>query len=75
MEKALEEKLISMILRDIREISNSEDSITKKYYDCYNYLNLIIDTDANNVSEWLLNELYTQRLYYHHKYLVNKDLL
>ena len=65
-----------MILRDIRKISNCEEnSITKNYYDCYNYLNEIIDSLTDIASQWLLTELYILTDEYQHKYLVNKGLI
>ena len=75
MTKAFERNLLLMILRDIREISNAENSITKNYYDCYNYLNDIIHTIGNNASEWLLTELCIQKQCYQYKYLINKGLI
>ena len=75
MKSQFEKNLLLMILRDTRKIFKDENSITKNYRDCYNYLNLIIVTVADNASDWLLNELYSQRLYYQYKYLFNKGLI
>ena len=76
MKKAFEEKFLTMILFDVRKIFNKENStITKNYYDCYNYLNEIIDKVRDNASEWLLTELYILTAQYQYQYLVNKGLL
>ena len=73
MSKTFEEKILLMILADTRKIFKDENSITENYYDCWCYLNQIIDIVADNASEWLLTELYTQRDYYQNRYLKNKD--
>ena len=73
MSKTFEEKILLMILADTRKIFKDENSITENYYDCWCYLNQIIDIIADNASEWLLTELYTQRDYYQNKYLINKE--
>ena len=75
MKKAFEQNLLIMILRDTRKIFKDENTVTQNYRDCYNYINLIIDIVADNASDWLLNELYTQRLFYQYKYLFNKGLI
>ena len=72
MKKAFEQKLLVMILADTKKIFNDENSITENYFDCCCYLNQIIDTVADNASQWLLNELYTHRDYYQIRYLTNK---
>ena len=76
MKKTFEEKFLTMILFDVRKIFNKENStITKNYYDCYNYLNEIIDTVIDNASQWLLTELYCLRAEYQYRYLINKGLI
>lgn len=75
MKKAFEQKLLVMILADTRKIFKDENSITENYYDCWCYLNEIIDTVTDNASEWLLTELYNQRDYYQNRYLINKGLI
>ena len=76
MKKAFEEKFLIMILADVRKISNCEEnSITKNYRNCYNYLNDIINTLGNTASEWLIIELCIQKQYYQYRYLYNKGLL
>ena len=75
MKREFERKLLIMILRDIREISNDKNSISKNYYNCYNYLNDIIHTVVDNASEWLLTELCIQKQYYQYRYLINKGLI
>ena len=75
MKREFEKNLLVMILRDTRKIFKDENSVTENYYDCWCYLNDIIDTIADNASDWLLNELYSQRLYYQYKYLFNKGLI
>ena len=75
MTKAFEQKLLVMISRDIRRIFANEDTITKNYLDCYNYLNEIIDIVRDIASQWLLTELYILTGDYQHKYLVNKGLI
>ena len=75
MKRQFEEKLMVMILRDIKEISNGENSITKNYYDCYNYLCDIIHTIGDNASDWLITELCIQKQYYQYRYLINKGLI
>ena len=39
------------------------------------YLNELINNVSDSASEWLLNELYSQRDYYQNKYLINKGLI
>ena len=75
MKREFEEKLLVLISRDIKEITNGENSITKNYYDCYNYLNDIIHTIGDSVSEWLLTELCIQKQCYQYKYLIAKGLI
>ena len=75
MKREFEKNLLVLVLRDTRKIFKDENSITENYYDCWCYLNQIIDTVADNASQWLLNELYTQRDYYQNRYLVNKGLI
>ena len=75
MTKAFERNLLIMISRDIRRIFTNENTITKNYYDCYNYLNEIIDNVRDNASEWLLTELYILTAQYQYQYLFSKGLL
>ena len=75
MTKAFEQKLLVMISRDIRRIFANEDTITKNYHDCYNYLNEMIDIIRDNASQWLLTELYILTDDYQYKYLFNKGLI
>ena len=75
MTKAYEQKILVNILYDTRRIFKDDKSITENYYDCWVYLNNIIDNVSDNASEWLLNELYNQRDYYQNKYLINKGLI
>ena len=75
MKRQFEEKLLVMILFDVRKISNGENSITKNYYNCYNYLCDIINTIGNSASDWLLTELCIQKQFYQYRYLVNKGLI
>ena len=75
MTKAYEQKLLVNILYDTRRIFKDDKSITENYYDCWVYLNDIIDNFSDSASEWLLNELYEQRDYYQNKYLINKGLI
>ena len=75
MTKAYEQKLLANILYDTGRIFKDDNSITENYYDCWCYLNNIIDSVSDNASQWLLNELYNQRDYYQNKYLINKGLI
>ena len=75
MTKTYEQKLLVSILADTKSIFQNGDSVTMNYYDCWAYLNNIIDNISDNASEWLLNELYNQRDYYQNKYLINKGLI
>ena len=75
MSKTFEEKILLMILADTRKIFKDENSITENYYDCWCYLNQIIDIVADNANDWLLTELYNQRDYYQNRYLVNKGII
>ena len=75
MTKTFEKNLLVIILRDTRKIFKDENSVTENYYDCWCYLNEIIDTVADSASDWLLTELYTQRDYYQNRYLINKGLI
>ena len=74
MSKTFEEKILLMILADTRKIFKDENSNIENYYDCWCYLNQIIDIVADNASDWLLTELYNQRDYFQNKYLAFKDL-
>ena len=75
MTKAFEQNLLIMISRDVRKIFKDENTVTENYYDAWVYLNEVIDTVADNASQWLLTELYTQRDYFENRYLVNKGLI
>ena len=75
MTKAFERNLLLMISRDIRRIFTNENTITKNYYDCYNYLNEVIDNVRVNASDWLLTELYILTSQYQYQYLYNKGLI
>ena len=75
MTKAFEQKLLIMISRDIRRIFTNENTITKNYYDCYNFLNDIIDNVRDNASQWLLTEFYILSAQYLYQFLVNKGLI
>ena len=75
MKREFEKKLLIMVSADIRKVFKDENSITENYYDCWCYLNEVIDTVADNASQFLLTELYTQRDYYQNRYLVNKGLI
>ena len=75
MTKTFEQKLLINILADTRKIFKDENTVTVNYFDCWTYLNEIIDTVSDSASEWLLNELYIQRDYYQNKYLINKGLI
>ena len=75
MTKAYEQKLLVSILADTKSIFQNDDNVTKNYYDCWCYLNDIIDNVSDNASQWLLTELYNQRDYYQNKYLINKGLI
>ena len=75
MTKTFEQKLLVNILADTKSIFQNDDNVTKNYYDCWCYLNNIIDNISDNASEWLLKELYNQRDYYQNKYLINKGLI
>ena len=75
MKRQFEEKFLMTVSADTRKIFKDENSITENYYDAWVYLNEIIDTVADNASQWLLSELYTQRDYYQNRYLINMGLL
>ena len=75
MKKEFEKKLYTKILIDIKNIYQDDKSITENYYDCWSYLNDIIDIVSDSASTWLLNELYNQRDYYQNNYLINKGLI
>ena len=75
MKRQFEEKFLIMVSADIRKISNSENSVTKNYYDCYNYLSEMIDVLANTASDWLITELCIQKQFYQYRYLYNKGLI
>ena len=75
MKRTFERNLLTMIARDTRKIFKDENSVTENYYDCWCYLNNVIDTVEDNASNWLLTELYTQRDYYQNKYLYFKGLI
>ena len=73
MSKTFEEKILLMVLADTRKIFKDENSITENYYDCWCYLNQIIDIVADNANDWLLTELYNQRDYYQSMYIALKE--
>ena len=75
MTKSFERNLLIMVSRDIRRIFTNDNTITKNYRECYNYLNEIIDNVRENASDWLLTELYILSAQYQYQYLVNKGLL
>ena len=75
MKREFEQQLLVNVLVDTGRIFKNNDNVTKNYYDCWVYLNNIIDNVSDNASEWLLNELYNQRDYYQNKYLINKGLI
>ena len=74
MTKTYEQKLLVNILYDTRRIFKDDNTITQNYYDCWCYLNDIIDTVSDNASNWLLNKLYEDRDYCQNKYSINKGL-
>ena len=75
MKRQFEQKLLVMILADTRKIFKDENSVSENYYDCWCYLNQIIDTVADNASQYLLSELYNLRDEYQTAYLFNKGLI
>ena len=75
MKREFEQKLLVNILADTKSIFQNDDSVTMNYYDCWCYLNDIINNVSDNASQWLLNELYNQRDYYQNRYLVSKGLI
>ena len=68
-----EKKYLGYILADISKIFKDENTVIENYYDCWTYLDEIIDTVADSASKWLLTELYNLRDYYQSRYLVLKD--
>ena len=74
MKREYEKKLYINILTDTIRIFQNEDDVTSNYYDCWCYLNEIIDTVSDNASTWLLNKLYEDRDYCQNKYLIKKGL-
>ena len=75
MKREFEQKLLVSILADTKNIFQNDDSVTMNYYDCWTYLNDIIDNVSDNASNWLLDKLYEDRDYYQNKYLINKGLI
>ena len=74
MTREFEKKLYINILTDTIRIFENEYDVTSNYYDCWCYLNEVIDTVSDNASNWLLNKLYEDRDYCQNKYLINKGL-
>ena len=74
MTREFEKKLYINILTDTIRFFQNEGDVTSNYYDCWCYLNEIIDTVSDNASNWLLNKLYEDRDYCQNKYLTNKGL-
>ena len=74
MKREYEKKLYVNILADTIRFFQNEDDVTSNYYDCWCYLNEVIDTVSDNASNWLLNKLYEDRDYCQNKYLINKGL-
>ena len=74
MKREFEKKLYINILADTIIIFQNDDDVTSNYYDCWCYLNDIIDTASDNASNWLLNKLYEDRDYCQNKYLNKKGL-
>ena len=67
-----EKKLYINILANTKRFFDNEDDVITNYYDCWCYLNEIIDNISDNASNWLLNKLYEYRDYYQNKYLTFK---
>ena len=57
MKKELEEKIYVNTLLGLSNIFGNDDSITKNYYDCCNYLKNIINMISADSSNWLLGEI------------------
>ena len=74
MTREFEKKIYNNILVDTKRIFQNEDDVSSNYYDCWTYLNEIIDSVSYNASNWLLDKLYEDRDYYQNKYLTIKGL-
>ena len=74
MTREFEKKIYNNILVDTKRIFQNEDDVSSNYYDCWTYLNEIIDSVSYNASNWLLDKLYEDRDYYQNKYLTSKGL-
>ena len=74
MKRDFEKKLYINIVADTMRIFENEEDVTSNYYDCWSYLNEIIDAVSYKASDWLLDKLYEDRDYYQNKYLTNKGL-
>ena len=74
MTREFEKKIYNNILADTKRIFQNEDDVSSNYYDCWTYLNEIIDSVSYNASNWLLDKLYEDRDYYQNKYLTSKGL-
>ena len=57
MKKELEEKIYVNTLLGLSNIFGNDDSITKNYYDCCNYLENIINMISDDSSIWILGEI------------------
>ena len=75
MKRQFEEKFLIMVSADTQKIFKDENTVTKNYYDCYNYLNDIINTIGDIASDWLIIELCIQKQLYQFRYLYYKGLL
>ena len=74
MTREFEKKFYNNILADTKRIFQNDDDVSSNYYDCWIYLNEIIDIVSYKASNWLLDKLYEDREYYQNKYLTIKGL-
>lgn len=73
MKREVEHRIYTNALEDTKRILKRNNNIAIGYYDCWCYLNKLIEMVAYKASDWLLKELCMQRDYYQDKYLINRD--
>lgn len=76
MTKEYEQKFFIQTVQRVKKMATyKEQSITRNYLYCYEYLNELIDSILDVASPWLIESLTEQRDFYRDQYLELKDLI